>query len=381
MPPSEPRHILLAIGRYEPDHSGASEWLRRYAAWLGRVGHRVTVACECADAPAPAGCELVTAGVARPSTNSWRRAVALQTIAANHGADVVHDTGCLLSADIFHPLMGSLICNWWRQLRAFPPAMRVRRFWHVRFWRDVRLQLRQQRRHGVLVACSRRVAADFARLGCGDSVVIPNGIAACEPDPGGARRLREALDLRDRLLVLLTPTNFHLKGVLTAIRALGALDPVSRKRFLMVITGDDRDPVFRREIEARQLANCCRLIGWVNNVDEYYAAADIFLHPTFHDAGSLSTLKALAAGCAVVTSCFDGSSDFIQDGVNGLVLRRPGSPAELAGCLKQLLDPERRQRLGAAARDLMPVIDEERQFRQLETLAVPRAATAVASLA
>ena len=97
--------------------------------------------------------------------------------------------------------------------------------------------------------------------------------------------------------------------------------------------------------------------GLVKNIGDYYRAADIFLHPTYHDAGSLSTLKALAAGCSV-TSRFDGSADLINNGINGLILDKPDDARELAGILRRLLDAGLRNKLGAAARQLAPSFDQ-----------------------
>jgi hypothetical protein len=161
--------ILLAIGIYQPDGGGASEWLRNYALWLLDRRHDVCVACERTEVTIPEPFVLLTLPASQHTKNSWRRAVALRNLVKDHPTDIVHDTGCLLTSDVFHPLMGSLIHNWYRQLRAYPLPLRLRRFWHVRLWRDVRLQLRQQRHHRLLVACSKRVASDFAQLGCRDS--------------------------------------------------------------------------------------------------------------------------------------------------------------------------------------------------------------------
>jgi UDP-glucose:(heptosyl)LPS alpha-1,3-glucosyltransferase len=236
-------------------------------------------------------------------------------------------------------------------------------------WRDVRLQWYQCRHHRRLVACSQRVAADFAQFGCRNPAIIPNGIPGpAIPAPQAVQKLRLELNLGDRLLILVTASNFYLKGVMTVLKTFARMDAETRSKFLVVITGRNRDEVFPRYIQRHHLADCCRLAGWVENIDNYYHAADIFLHPTYHDAGSLSTLKALAAGRAVVTSRFDGSADVIQDGVNGLVLARPGDTDELAAALRRLLDAGLRQRLGAAARQLAPVISQEQQFQKLEEL-------------
>jgi glycosyltransferase involved in cell wall biosynthesis len=361
--------ILVAIGIYQPDRGGASEWLRDYTLWLLDRGHVVCVACEQAETPAANPCALLTLPASQHTKNSWKRAIALQNLVQGHPADIVHDTGCLLTSDVFHPLMGSLIHNWYRQLRAYPRTLRLRRFWHVRLWRDVRLQLHQQRRHRLLVACSKKVASDFAQLGCRNSIIIPNGIRVpTAPTTDAIRQLRQKLGIGDRLFVLATATNFYLKGVMTVLRTLSLLEEETRKRLLVIITGHNQDEVFQQHLQRYDLRDCCRLAGWVENMDDYYHAADIFLHPTYHDAGSLSTLKALAAGCAVVTSRFDGSADLIRNGANGLVLDRPDDAGKLAEYLRQLLDSRLRNQLGAAARQLAPSISQEHQFKHLEAL-------------
>jgi UDP-glucose:(heptosyl)LPS alpha-1,3-glucosyltransferase len=170
------------------------------------------------------------------------------------------------------------------------------------------------------------------------------------------------------LLVLVTATNFYLKGVLKVLQAMAQLDEEARKKFRVVITGQIPDVVFQNYINQHQLQDVCRLAGWVEDIDLYYQAADIFLHPTYHDAGSLSTLKALAAGTAVVTSRFDGSAEWITNGVHGLVLEQPENTSELAATLCRLLDAPWRKKLGEAARQTSPLFAQERQFKKLEEI-------------
>ena len=361
--------ILLAVDIYQPESGGAAEWLRNYALWLANRGHQVCVLCERVEAFASEPFTVLALPAGQRTKNSWKRAGALQNLSKDFSADIVHDTGCLLASDVFHPLMGSNIHNCYRQLRAFPPALRLRRFWNTRSWRDVRLQLRQRRQCRLLVACSKKVAADFAQLNCKDSIVIPNGIRLPTPPTTEIiRQLRQELNVGDRLLVLATATNFYLKGVMTVLRAFSLLDGEIRRKFLVIFTGHNQDGTFQQFINRNNLRDCCRLAGWVKNINDYYHAADIFVHPTYHDAGSLSTLKALAAGCSVVTSQFDGSSDFISNGINGLILDKPGDAQKLAETLRRLLDSELRSQLSAAARQLAPSINQENQFQKLEAL-------------
>ncbi len=363
-----PLRIVLAIGIYEPDHGGAAEWVRNYATWLVRRGHSVCLVCERAEAPVPDGCALRTLPTAQHTKNAWRHARALQKMAQELPADVVHDTGGLLSADVFHPLMGSLVHNWRRQLNSWPRALAFRRFWHVRLWRDVRLHLHQSRSCKVLVACSKRAAFDFKQLRR-SSVVIRNGIrettAATEAE---IHALRESLDVGDRVLMLASATNFYLKGIMTLLCALSLLDVQTRRKLLVVITGEHQDNTFQNVIDQNNLGDCCRLAGWVENIQPYYDAAEVFLHPTYHDAGSLSTLKAIGAGCAVVTTRFDGSAELLSNGETGIILKNPADPQQLAHAMQHLLDPELRQRLRTAVVGLTPLTREEPYFLQLEGL-------------
>jgi glycosyltransferase involved in cell wall biosynthesis len=236
-------------------------------------------------------------------------------------------------------------------------------------WRDVRLQFHQQRQPQILVACSQRVAADFTRLGCPGAVVVRNGISLTADLPVEAiQSLRQQLAVGSRLLVIVTATNFYLKGVMKVLEAVQSLGAADRKKFLFVITGRITNPVFQSYIDRHQIGDHCRLAGWVEQIDVYYQAADIFFHPTYHDAGSLSTLKALTAGRAVVTTRFDGSADWITDGADGLVLKDPGNSNEIVEILLRLQEDHLRKRLGAAARQLAPRLNQEHQFDQLEKL-------------
>ena len=368
LPPIRLR-IALAIGIYEPDAGGAAEWVRAYALGLHGCGHEVCIVCERSAVAIPQPIPLFTLPQAQYTKNSLQRAVALQNLVASRPCDVVHDTGCLLHADVFHPLMGSLIHNWICQLKSYPLTLRLRRLFQIRLWRDVRLQLHQQRKAQILVACSRRVSVDFARLGRRESSIVLNGIPLTPSLPAEViQALRRRLSIGERLLVIVTATNFYLKGVMKVLQAVVHLSAAERSKFLVVVTGEAKSPVFQSYIDRHQIGEHCRLVGWVEQIDAYYQAADIFLHPTYHDAGSLSTLKALAAGRAVVTSRFDGSADWVTDGVNGLILHQPGNAIEIVEKLRSLLGNDFRKRLGAAASQLAPRLNQEHQFKKIEQL-------------
>ena len=95
-----------------------------------------------------------------------------------------------------------------------------------------------------------------------------------------------------------------------------------------------------------------------------YAAADVFVHPTWYDPCSLVTLEASASGLPVVTTRFNGASEMMRDGAEGFILNDPADITQLAGRMRELLDPALRERQGAAGRALAVEHTFERQTKQ-----------------
>jgi UDP-glucose:(heptosyl)LPS alpha-1,3-glucosyltransferase len=87
----------------------------------------------------------------------------------------------------------------------------------------------------------------------------------------------------------------------------------------------------------------------VPEIERYYAAADVFLLPTFYEAFSLATLEAAASGLPLVVTKVNGTEELIEDGRNGFFIERDGD--DIAHRLRQLRDDHRlRTMLGDAAR-------------------------------
>ncbi|WP_022854796.1 glycosyltransferase family 4 protein [Thermodesulfobacterium thermophilum] len=84
-------------------------------------------------------------------------------------------------------------------------------------------------------------------------------------------------------------------------------------------------------------------LGKTKEIEKYYAMADLFVLPTRYDPGAMATLEALATGTPVVTTFYDGTSEFVKEGLNGFVVNRTKEDLRQA-ILKALalrFDPER----------------------------------------
>lgn len=82
---------------------------------------------------------------------------------------------------------------------------------------------------------------------------------------------------------------------------------------------------------------------------EAYAASDMLVWPAMDEAFGIALLEAQAAGLPVVAGKQRGVPDIVSSGVTGL-LPAPGDATAFAAAVQSLIDdPEKRDRLGAAA--------------------------------
>jgi len=90
--------------------------------------------------------------------------------------------------------------------------------------------------------------------------------------------------------------------------------------------------------------------GFVEGTAPYYRAMDLMVLPTWREGFPNAVLEAAATGIPVVTTISTGSRDSVVPEVTGLLIP-PGYPEAIAeAVLKLLRNPERRMKMGKAAR-------------------------------
>ncbi len=142
------------------------------------------------------------------------------------------------------------------------------------------------------------------------------------------------------------------KGVpelLEAFDAILAAEP--RARLLLVGWFDTAEdalaPPLRRKIQEHPQIHCT---GFVEDTAPYYLAMDMMVLPSWREGFPNVVLEASASGIPVITTLCTGSRDAVVPEVTGLLIP-PGYPMAIQeSVLKLLRDPERRLRMGAAAR-------------------------------
>jgi glycosyltransferase involved in cell wall biosynthesis len=101
--------------------------------------------------------------------------------------------------------------------------------------------------------------------------------------------------------------------------------------------------------------------GFVSDTAAYYRAMDVMVLPTWREGFPNAVLEAAATGIPVVTTESTGARDAVVAEVTGLLIP-PGYPdAIVEAVVKLLRDPERRSKMGRAARAwVMAHYSEER---------------------
>lgn len=138
------------------------------------------------------------------------------------------------------------------------------------------------------------------------------------------------------------------KGFDVAIRAAALLAP-SRPDLVLAISGGGRDERRLRRVAADHRAPV-RFLGRVDNdrLPALYACADVFTMACRSRWGGLEQegfgivfVEAAACGVAQVAGDSGGAAEAVDDGVTGLVVRRPDDPRDVAAAIEALLDDDR----------------------------------------
>jgi len=354
--------VALVIERLDPRLGGVEQWTWQFVRRLVQRGHEVHVV---ATRFAP---ETQDSGIIAHSVESVRSRVklaehlehALRRIAV----DVIHDTGAGWHCDIFQPHGGSRIAAFEQNLLLEPRWLRpIKRRLAPRLprYREFDCLLRRQYagRERTYLALSRMVAHDlerFHRLPPEQIRLIYNGIDLDRFTPALQSRYRQELRNRlgmqdDELLLLIVANNFELKGVPTLIRAVGLLRRQG-ERVRLAVAGGRRLKKYQQFANQAGAGQAVTFLGPVDDVAPWYAAADVYVQPTYYDPCSLVVLEALASGLPVVTSRFNGAGELMTEGVEGYLLADPADAEELAERLRTLFSAERRPTMATAARRL-----------------------------
>ncbi len=171
-----------------------------------------------------------------------------------------------------------------------------------------------------------------------DIQVIPNFVDARVFAPSDMSNLRQRFAPNGEKL-LMHASNFRpVKNPSAVIEVFAKVQAALPARLLLVGDGPEMADV-RRQIKEAGLCDQVEFLGQVDNLEEILPVADLLLLPSLHESFGLVALEAMACGVVSLVTNRGGASEFIQDGINGL-LRDPEDIQGMAEAAVQVLsDP------------------------------------------
>jgi len=172
--------------------------------------------------------------------------------------------------------------------------------------------------------------------------VIPNGVDLDRFSP-----LRIPVDrpsMRNELgigagaqVLLIVANEFRRKGVHLVIDALARLNDDNLR---LVVAGSDDPSPYIAQAKQQGLGPQVQFTRGRISVERLYAAADLFVMPTFYEAFSLATLEAASSGLPLLVTRVHGTSELIVDGNNGYFIERDAD--DIAAKIRLSLNDQKR---------------------------------------
>jgi glycosyltransferase involved in cell wall biosynthesis len=350
----------LAFIAHEVHRHGGQE--RAAAEILSRVARRVPVTviasrCELPDAP------VTWSKVASPMRplvlGSWTFAREARTAERRAGCTLTNAIGAsafdadVVTAQYCHAAFtarfgglrgGSAVGRAWQRVAQQVFVAQERRTYGARRLRQV-------------IAVSRGTSRELQEYyGVPESriAVVPNGVdhAVFHPAAGAdaKRALRATLGVSsDVFVVLFCGGDWERKGLRDAIDAVAG----ERDVLLCVVGAGDQAP-FKEHAARRGAESQVRFVGKTTTPQQWYAAADVLMHPSRYEAFSLVILEGAASGLPIIAHAINGTEELVESGANGFLTDFGGEALRVP--MLQLRDD-------AARREAMSVTALERSRR------------------
>ncbi len=154
---------------------------------------------------------------------------------------------------------------------------------------------------------------------------------------------KKKLKLPDKTVVGYVGRISKEKNTLVLLKAFKKLDP---EKFFLLMVGDGKKEI----VEKFKKIKNCKITGFVDNVEDYLQAMDMFVMPSLVETTSLATLEAMSCGLPVIVTKVGYMKDYVIKDYNGLFFPR-ANPTLLALKLDKLRkNPEFMEKLSHNAR-------------------------------
>jgi glycosyltransferase involved in cell wall biosynthesis len=245
---------------------------------------------------------------------------------------------------------------------------------------DMKMRIYNQLDRWSLPAADRVLTSSFAfikelersNVRCSRIHVQHMPIRPFEPVPQERTfRLRRKLGLDSRTRVLLSVGRLSQeKGHANLVRALPKMQKLAGSMPLhLVLVGEGPERSRIEELcRSLGLTSAVTLTGQQNDVNPYYAIADVFVLPSDSEGSPNVLLEAMAAGVPVVATAVGGIPEFLLGGRDALLVKKHDITGLASATVQLLNDQALRDRLVPLAREIVSRKTPEAYFQSMASL-------------
>ena len=172
--------------------------------------------------------------------------------------------------------------------------------------------------------------------------LLPPGIAKDRIAPENALEVREAARKEfgftpNEFLVLFVGSGFKTKGLDRALLGLAALPKELRDTTKLWVVGKDNQDLFVQKAHNLGLDNQVTFLGGRDDIPRLMLAADLLVHPAYHENTGTVLLEAIVSGLPVLTTDVCGYANYVLQAEAGIVLHTPFKQDEFNQSLQDML--------------------------------------------
>jgi len=270
----------------------------------------------------------------------------IRELAARTKADIVHAHG--YKADLY---------AWFAMRGSATPLVSTCHTWYDNdllvslYGMADRLVLRS---YAAVVAVSDEVRQRLLKAGVGKDKIhmVRNGIDL-RPFNSAAPSLKQNLDPGNPPIIGLIGRLANEKGVDLFLRAAArVLTEIPSARFVVVGEGPDRDKL-ESLIDELNIRESCTMLGRRDDMPSVYASLDIMVSSSRQEGLPMAILEGMASSLPLIATPVGEVPTVVIDGRTGVLTPSEDIESLTANIVKLLRNPAQRERLGAAARNLI----------------------------
>ncbi|HKY01513.1 MAG TPA: glycosyltransferase family 4 protein [Burkholderiales bacterium] len=180
---------------------------------------------------------------------------------------------------------------------------------------------------------------------------------------------REQLQLESsERIVLMVGSGFKTKGLDRALEAMAALPPVLRARSRLLIVGQDNPRAYRKQALILGIVDRVSFLGGRDDIPRLLRAADVLIHPAYHENTGSVLLEAMASGLPVLVTDVCGYAPHVEAGKAGVLVHTPFQQSALNAALLDMLQSDRRADWGRSGIAYIRSIDTTDRVKEVVDL-------------